>query len=73
MLPAFSFVLGTLVFSIFLQSLGIILLTEMNYRTSDAVEKWRTMSVIFLVLYGIGPIFVEPFLFKRDWRLMYFI
>ena len=67
MLPAFSFVLGTLVFSIFLQSLGIILLTEMNYRTSDAVEKWRTMSVIFLVLYGIGPIFVEPFLFKRDW------
>ena len=57
MLPAFSFVLGTFVFSIFLQSLGIILLTEMNYRTSDALVKWRTMSVIFLVLFGIGPIF----------------
>jgi|TARA_B110000914_G_C15481552_1_gene455927 hypothetical protein len=59
MLPAFAFIIGTFVFSLFLQTLGIILLNELNYRTSDALRKWRILSVIFLVLYGLGPILAE--------------
>jgi hypothetical protein len=56
MLPPLGFVIGTLIFSIFLQSLGLLLLNELNHRSPLGLTIWRISSILFLIAYGIIPI-----------------
>jgi hypothetical protein len=56
MLPPLGFVIGTLIFSIFLQSLGLLLLNELNNRSPLGLTIWRISSILFLIAYGIIPI-----------------